>query len=53
MKQRFGGRVGDGVYELTAPDGGILRAIPLDQARSDTKLKAAIQRNGWQAIPED
>lgn len=52
MKQRIEGRVSGSTYVVTAPDGGVMKQIPLDEARRDPKLKAAIERNGWQAIPE-
>lgn len=50
MKHRIEGKLGDGVYLILAPDGGIMRAIPLDEAKADTKLRAAIQRNGWEKL---
>lgn len=50
MKQRIEGKVGDGVYLVLAPDGGILKAIPLSDARADRKLQASIERNGWEKI---
>ena len=32
--------------------GGVLRTYTLDEAKADRKLKAAIQRNGWEPLPE-
>jgi hypothetical protein len=51
VKKRFGGRVRGGLYEILAPDGGVIKQLTLADARNDTKLAAAIQRNGWEAIP--
>jgi len=53
MKQRFTGRINGDVYEVLAPDGGVSVRMPLSAARQDTKLKAAIERNGWPAIPAE
>ena len=53
MKARIEGRVQGVSYLITAPDGGVMREIPLSEARADRKLKAAIARNGWEAIPDD
>lgn len=50
MKRRFEGRMRDGVYVITAPDGGVLKEIPLSEAREDKKLAAAIARNSWEPI---
>jgi hypothetical protein len=52
MKQRILGRVNRerGAYEVLSPAGDVLKSIPLDEARSDTKLAAAIERNGWEAL---
>jgi hypothetical protein len=52
MKQRIVGRVNGENYEVVYPDGSVVKTLPLDEARNDEKLKAAIQRNGWPAIPE-
>ena len=52
MKQRYSGRVQDGNYEVLDPTGGVVRQIPLEEARGDSKILAAIRRNGWQEIPE-
>jgi hypothetical protein len=52
VKQRQIGRVRDGNYEVLAPDGGLIWQRPLAEARGDTKLAAAIKRNGWEVIPE-
>jgi hypothetical protein len=50
MKQRITGRVNRdrNVYEVVSPSGDVLKEIPLDQA--DSKLAAAIERNGWEAM---
>lgn len=50
MKQRIEGKVGDGVYLILAVDGGVMKAIPLDEARTDKRLAKAIDRNGWEKI---
>ena len=47
MKERIVGRIIDGWYEVV----GTSYRKPLDEARSDDKLLAAIKRNGWVAIP--
>jgi hypothetical protein len=48
VKKRITGRVNQGFYEVLNPDGGVLAQTPLDAARQDSKLKAAIARNGWE-----
>lgn len=48
MKQRITGRVNGSNYEVVSPDGNV-KVIPLTEA--DTKLRAAIERNGWEALP--
>lgn len=53
MKQRYAGRVNGDSYEVLAPDGGVAKTMTLAEARADTKLAAAIERNGWEAIPEE
>lgn len=52
MKVRYSARSHEGNYEVLDPSGGVVKQIPLDEARSDTKLAAAITRNGWPAIGE-
>jgi hypothetical protein len=52
MKQRREGRVNGGNYEVVEHDGSVISQVSLDVARNDTKLAAAIKRNGWEAIPE-
>lgn len=52
MKQRISGRVNGGFYEVVNPDGSMRYRAPLEQARNDAKLAAAIERNGWQGLPE-
>jgi hypothetical protein len=50
VKQRIIGRVNRdrNVYEVVSPAGDVLKEIPLNQA--DTKLRSAIERNGWEAL---
>lgn len=43
---RIEGRVADSHYVITGPQ-GVMRQIPLDEARGDRKLAKAIERNGW------
>ncbi len=45
---RTEGRVEGANYVIT--HGGVLRTIPLDEARQDRKLLAAIKRNGWEPL---
>jgi len=52
MKQRITGRVNGGHYEVVGTNGAVMKQIPLAEARADTKVQAAIKRNGWEAIPE-
>jgi hypothetical protein len=49
---RIVGRVNGNNYEVVYPDGSVMKSIPLNEAARDEKLKAAIQRNGWEALPE-
>lgn len=51
MKQRREGRVNGLNYEVVEPDGSVIVQLPLPDARNDTKLAAAIVRNGWQKLP--
>jgi hypothetical protein len=53
MKQRYAGRVNGDNYEVLEPGGGVVRQIPLGEARQDSKLAASIKRNGWEAIPDE
>lgn len=48
---RIEGRI-EGNYYVISHD-GTLRKIPLDEARQDRKLLAAIERNGWERIDGD
>jgi hypothetical protein len=48
---RITGHVEEGNYVIRDTSGGVIRMISLDEARADTKLRAAIERNGWEAIP--
>lgn len=50
MKQRITGRVNGDTYDIVLPSGDIMKSIPLDEARSDPKVRAAIERNGWESI---
>jgi hypothetical protein len=52
MKQRREGRVAGDMYEIVEHDGSVIAQTPLSQARNDSKLAAAIKRNGWAEIPE-
>jgi len=48
---RIEGRVRDSQYIVTGPS-GVVKEIPLSEARKDAKLLAAIKRNGWEDIPD-
>lgn len=48
---RIEGRVLNSMYIITSGN-GVVKEIPLDEARNDPKLKAAIKRNSWQEIPD-
>jgi len=50
-KARIEGRIKDAYYIVVAPDGTVMKRIPLAQARDDERLQAAIQRNGWEELP--
>lgn len=50
MKQRIIGRINGDNYEVVSPAGDVMKSIPLDEARSDTKLAAAVERNGWEQV---
>lgn len=52
MKQRYAARVSGDNYEVLDPAGEVVRSIALADARTDSKLAAAINRNGWPAVPE-
>jgi hypothetical protein len=53
VKQRIIGRVNGDNYEVVLPSGEVNQTIPLEEAKQDTKLAAAIRRNGWQQLPEE
>ena len=53
MKQRITGRVNGSYYEILGLDGSAMRQTPLSEAREDTKLAAAILRNGWEELPKE
>ncbi len=48
---RVEGRVQGSLYIITSGN-GVVKEIPLDEARKDSKLKAAIKRNSWQELPD-
>jgi hypothetical protein len=48
---RIEGRVEHSNYVIRGPQ-GVMKQIPLSEAREDRKLAAAIRRNGWQEIPD-
>lgn len=50
MKLRIEGRRNGNAYQIIGVDGSVMSSIPLDEARNDRKLAAAIKRNGWEAI---
>jgi hypothetical protein len=50
MKQRITGKVNGANYEVLSPTGDVMKSVPLDEARNDSKLMAAIERNGWEKI---
>lgn len=52
MKLRREGRVNGLNYEVVEADGSVIVQTPLFDARNDTKLRAAIERNGWPKVPE-
>lgn len=53
MKVRITGRVNGDNYEIVGVDGSVTQQIPLADASKDTKLAAAIKRNGWEALPDE
>jgi len=53
MKQRIEGRVEGGDYVIRTFDETIMFQVTLAAARADTRLAAAIARNGWEEIPEE
>lgn len=46
---RIEGRVVASNYVITGPQ-GVMKEIPLEEAKGDRKLLASIQRNGWEKI---
>lgn len=46
---RIEGRVEHSQYVIRGPM-GVMKEIPLVEAREDGKLAAAIKRNGWEPI---
>lgn len=53
MKERIEGRVEGDNYVVRHADGSAVYQATMADARADTKLAAAIARNGWQPIPEE
>lgn len=52
MKEgRIEGCVEHSQYVIRGPQ-GVLKQIPLVEARQDRKLAASIRRNGWQELPD-
>lgn len=50
VKERIIGRIRAGNYEIVHPGDVVVKAIPLVEAKEDSKLLAAIKRNGWEAL---
>jgi hypothetical protein len=50
MSQRITGRVNGDHYEVLSPAGELLKRMTLEEARNDSKLRAAIERNGWEGL---
>jgi hypothetical protein len=50
MKQRIIGRVGADHYEIVSPAGDVVHRVHLSEAKSHSKLQAAIKRNKWETI---
>ena len=48
---RVEGRIEGSNYVVVSAN-GVVKQIPLEQARNDSKLLAAIKRNSWQEIPD-
>lgn len=48
---RIEGRNENGGYVVAHE--GVLKRYTLEEARADTKLAAAIKRNGWEPIAEE
>jgi hypothetical protein len=46
---RIEGRVEHSQYVIRGPQ-GVMKQTPLDEARQDSKLLAAIKRNGWESL---
>ena len=47
---RIEGRVRGSLYLIEGPH-GVVKEMPLAEARDDAKLAKAIERNGWEPIP--
>lgn len=50
VKKRITGRVNGDAYEVVGQDGSVVASYPLDAAKTDRKLKAAIERNAWEMV---
>ncbi len=48
---RIEGRVEHSQYVIRGPQ-GVMKEIPLKEARGDAKLLASIERNSWERIPD-
>lgn len=48
---RIEGRVEHSQYVIRGPQ-GVMKQTPLSEAREDRKLLSAIERNGWERIPD-
>lgn len=48
-KTRIEGRRNGNTYEVVR-DGAVISSVPLTEAQSDSKLAAAIKRNGWEQL---
>lgn len=46
---RIEGRVEHGQYVIRGPQ-GVMKQVPLDEARMDQKLASAIARNNWEPV---
>lgn len=49
LSGRVEGRIVGDQYEIRQGE-RVLKSIPLDAAKSDAKLAAAIKRNGWEPL---
>lgn len=49
-KTRIEGCRNGNMYEVVGVDGAVISSVPLTEAQGDSKLKAAIKRNGWESV---